>query len=68
MMPPTSVKAGLLTAAAAPPMRVEIAAVLAFVGGVVEVVMGPIVVANATDEVLMVTKAEEGAGTGEEYD
>jgi hypothetical protein len=68
MMPPTSARAGLLAAAAAPPVRVEIAAVLAFVRGAVGMVVGPMVVASATDEVLVVAGADGGAGTGEEYD
>lgn len=67
-MPPTSARAGLLVAAAAPPVRVEIAAVLAFVGGAVGMVVGPMVAASATDEVLVVAGADGGAGTGEEYD
>jgi hypothetical protein len=67
IMSPTSVKAGLLIAAAAPPIRVKIAAVFAFVEGAVGVIMGPIMVASATDKVLVVARAEGGADTGEEY-
>jgi hypothetical protein len=67
MMPLTSVKAGLLIVAAAPPVRVKIIVILAFVKGAVGVVIGPIMVASATDEVLVVAGAEGGAGIGEEY-
>jgi hypothetical protein len=48
-------------------VRIKIAAILTFVGGAIGVVIGPIVVASTTDEVLVVIKAEEGVSTGEEY-
>jgi hypothetical protein len=66
-MPLTSVKAGLLTAAAAPPVRVEITVILAFVKGAVGVIMGPIIVASITDKVLVIAKVEERVNIGEEY-
>jgi hypothetical protein len=67
MMPLTSVKAGLLIVAAAPPVRVKIIVILAFVKGAVGVVIGPIMVASATDKVLVMAKAERGADTEEGY-
>jgi hypothetical protein len=67
IIPLTSVKAGLLAVAAALLVRVEIAAILAFVGGAVRIIVGFIIIISATDKVLVVTGADKGASTGEKY-
>jgi hypothetical protein len=67
IIPLTSVKAGLLTAAATSPIRVKIAAVFTFVKGAVRVIIRPIMVASATDKVLIMAEAEGEADTEEEY-
>jgi hypothetical protein len=55
--PPTSARAGLLADAAAP-VKVEMAAALAFVGTTVGMVVGTMVVAGAAGDGLEVAGAE----------